>query len=74
MCYLVAKRFEETGCIAIKTKHGKALADITKHLQKEIGLNGVQLVVISRPSAYTEYEPYRIIEDMDIFQKEVLAL
>ncbi len=35
MCYLVAKKFEQKGCIAIKTKHGKVLADFTEKLQKK---------------------------------------
>ena len=74
MCYLVAKKFEQKGCIAIKTKHGKVLADFTEKLQKKVVVNGVQLVTISRPSAYGEYEPYEIIEDREKFQERVLAL
>ena len=27
MCYLVAKRFDGKGCLAMKVKHGKALAE-----------------------------------------------
>ena len=60
MCYLIAKEFDKKGCIAVKTRHGKALADFTEKLQKQIGANGVQLVTLSRPSAYGEYEPYRL--------------
>lgn len=74
MCYLIAKRFDSTGCIAVKTRHGKALADFTSGLQKRIGENGVQLVTISRPSAYGEYEPYHMVENMEMFQKKVLAM
>ncbi|MCX4353940.1 MAG: hypothetical protein OSJ60_20340, partial [Lachnospiraceae bacterium] len=50
MCYLIAKEFDKKGCIAVKTRHGKALADFTENLQKQMGENGVQLVTISRPS------------------------
>lgn len=74
MCYLVAKKFDKKGCIAVKTKHGKALADFTEKLQRQIGRNGVQLVTISRPSAYGEYEPYEIIEDKEKFQERILNL
>ncbi len=74
MCYLVAKKFEDKGCIAVKTRHGKSLADFTKHLQKQLGENGVQLVTISRPSAYGEYEPYEILENTEVFQKRALQL
>lgn len=74
MCYLVAKKFENNGCIAVKTRHGKALADYTENLQKQIGLNVVQLVTISRPSAYGKYEPYEIIASKKEFQKCILEL
>lgn len=74
MCYLIAKKFGEEGCFAVKTKHGKALADFTKSLQDKIGYNGVQLVTISRPSAYGEYEPYVILDNMDSFEEKVLTM
>lgn len=74
MCYLVAKKFNDSGCIAVKTRHGKELSAFTSSLQKQIGDNEIQLVTISRPSAYGEYEPYEIIENIDTFQKLVLAL
>lgn len=74
MCYLIAKEFDKRGCIAVKTRHGKALADFTEKLQKQIGENGVQLVTISRPSAYGEYEPYEILESKEEFRARVLSL
>lgn len=74
MCYLIAKRFENKGCIAVKTRHGKKLAEVTRHLQTQVNGKGVQLVTISRPSAYGEYEPYEIVKDMETFQKRVLNI
>ena len=74
MCYLIAKEFDKKGCIAVKTRHGQALADFTENLQKQIGENGVQLVTISRPSAYGEYEPYEIMESEEKFRERVLNL
>ena len=74
MCYLIAKEFDKKGCIAVKARHGKAMADFTEKLQKLIGENGVQLVTISRPSAYGEYEPYEIMESKEKFQERVLGL
>lgn len=74
MCYLLAKKFDEKGCVAWKTRHGKALADFAESLQKQLGENGVQLVIISRPSAYGEYEPYEVIVSKEEFQKKVLSL
>lgn len=74
MCYLVAKKFDEMGCVAMKTKHGKALADYAENLQQIIGHNGVQLITISRPSAYGEYEPYEIVGSEEEFQQRVLEM
>ena len=74
MCYLIAKEFDKKGCIALKTRHGKELADFTEKLQKQMGENGVQLVTISRPSADGEYEPYEIMESKEKFQERVLSL
>ncbi len=74
MCYLIAKKFGEAGCFAVKTRHGEMLAEFTKSLQDKIGHNGVQLVTISRPNAYGEYEPYVILDNMETFEKKVLSM
>ena len=74
MCYLIAKRFDDKGCIAVQAEHGKKLSSFTREIQQKIGLNGVQLVTISRPSAYGEYEPYHIVKSMDEFRERVLSM
>lgn len=70
MCYLVSKEFDKEGCFAVKTNHGKALADFVSQLQKKINGTDIQLVTISRPSAYGEYEPYEIVNDMQTFENK----
>ena len=52
MCYLVAKDRNAHGCFALKTTHGKHLVELKRELNKEVGYKGVQLVTISRPTAY----------------------
>ena len=52
MCYLIAKKFNDIGCLALQTSHGQHLADFKRKLIAEIGTDKVQLVTISRPSAY----------------------
>lgn len=59
MCYLVAKDRYAHGCVALKTAHGKNLVKMKRALNAEVGDKGVQLVTISRPTAYGEYAPYR---------------
>ena len=52
MCYLVAKDTEKRGCYALKTTHGERLVNLKRALDQEVGVKGIQLVTISRPTAY----------------------
>lgn len=54
MCYLIAKRADKCGCYAIKTKHGKHLADFSHKLSNRVSKKGIQIVTISHPDAYGE--------------------
>ena len=71
MCYLVAKKFDEIGCVALKARHGKELVKFTKSLDLKIGEKGIQLVTISKPEAYGEYAPYKLVETKEDFIKYV---
>ena len=71
MCYLIAKHIDAVGCIALRTTHGRHLVDFKKELISQIGYNKIQLVTISRPSAYGEYEPYHFVNSKEEFYKEV---
>ena len=74
MCYLIAKKFNEVGCLALQTNHGQHLADFKKKLISEIGTDKIQLVTISRPSAFGEYEPYSFVDTEQEFEQEVRKL
>lgn len=74
MCYLIAKRFNHIGCLALQTSHGPHLADFKDKLMNMIGTDEVQLVTISRPFAYGEYEPYHFVENEEEFEKQILSL
>lgn len=74
MCYLVAKDLEKHGCYALKTSHGKALVDLKRLLNSEVGKKGIQLVTISRPTAFGEYAPYFFAKDSDEFIGLVRAM
>lgn len=74
MCYLVAKDKNKHGCYAWKTVHGSHLVNLKRELNKNVASKGIQLVTISRPSAYGEYAPYRIAESEDEFRKLVLEM
>ena len=96
MCYLIAKDRDVHGCFALKTKHGKHLAELKRELDREsynnsissyhksiyyrrklnraVGYKGVQLVTISRPTAYGEYAPYCFVDTEKEFETLVKSL
>ena len=74
MCYLVAKKADSIGSIALQTAHGQHLVDFKKKIIKEIGVENIQLVTISRPSAYGEYEPYRFVDTEQEFEESLKLL
>ena len=45
-----------------------------KKIIKEMGADNIQLVTISRPSAYGEYEPYRFVDTEQEFEESVKSL
>ena len=74
MCYLVAKKADGIGSIALQTSHGQHLVDFKKKIIKEIGVENIQLVTVSRPSAYGEYEPYRFVDPEQEFEENLKLL
>ncbi len=72
--FLIAKKFNDIGCLALQTSHGQHLVDFKKKLISEIGTDRIQLVTISRPSAYGEYEPYQFIDTEKEFEQAVKKL
>lgn len=74
MCFLIAKKFNDIGCLALQTSHGQHLVDFKKKLISEIGTDRIQLVTISRPSAYGEYQPYQFIDTEKEFEQAVKKL
>ena len=71
MCYLIAKHIDAIGCVALKTTHGEHLSKFTRKLEAKVGYDKIQLVTISRPSAYGEYEPYHFVDTKAEFEQRV---
>ncbi|MDO5589919.1 MAG: hypothetical protein Q4F98_02515 [Lachnospiraceae bacterium] len=71
MCYLVAKDKNVHGCYALKTRHGSHLVELKRRINQQVVARGIQLVTISRPTAYGEYAPYTFVEDENKFEKLV---
>ena len=71
MCYLIAKDKNKHGSYALKTKHGKHLAELKGELNIHAAPKGIQLVTISRPSAFGEYAPYHFVHSEKEFARLV---
>ena len=74
MCYLVAKDKNKHGSYALKTVHGPHLANLKRELNEAVKGTGIQLVTISRPTAYGEYVPYTFAETEEEFREMVQSL
>ena len=74
MCYLIAKHIDAVGCVALKTTHGEHLSRFKRNLEAQIGYDKIQLVTISRPSAYGEYEPYHFVNTKEEFEEHVVKM
>ena len=73
MCYLIAKRFKKSGCIALQTEPGKEMAKFADAIQEKLGYD-IQIITISRPTAYVEYEPYHFVISYEEFSKQASLL
>lgn len=74
MCYLIAKKFGSVGSLVLQTSHGQHLVDFKRKIMSEVGTDEIQLVTISRPSAYGEYEPYQFVDTEQEFEQKVKVL
>lgn len=73
MCYLLAKRMNKRGCIALQTEPGEEMAKFADRIQEKLGYD-IEIITISRPTAYGEYEPYHFVSSYEEFEKEASLL
>lgn len=52
----------------------KTEKEFKRKLIEKIGYDDIQLVTISRPSAYGEYEPYHFVDTEEEFEKQVVNM
>lgn len=73
MCYLIAKRMNKTGCVALQTEPGEEIAKFADEIQERLGYD-IEIITISRPTAYGKYEPYHFVNSYEEFEKEASLL
>lgn len=71
MVYLIVRNNREIGSIAFKTVLGEALAQLKHQVSEITEKSKIEIIIISRPEAYGEYSPYRIMGTKEEFIKEV---
>lgn len=74
MIYLVAKKINEIGCIALQTEIGDKLASLSRYLTLASLDKGVEIITLSDPNTFNEYAPYTIINDELEFINKVLQM
>ena len=71
--YVVAKIFDQQGCIAYLCKSLNEARCLPGTLEA-LRAKGVQIVILDSPEIYSEYAPYTYIEDMKEFIDKVTLL
>lgn len=74
MCYLIAKKFNDHGCLALQTNFGKDLKYLSDYLTSRTVGKGIQIVTITNVGGYPEYKPYEIIDNEKDFVNKVLSM
>lgn len=74
MCYLIAKKFNQHGCIAVQAERGKALGSLVDYLGRKTYKHGVQIVTVSSKEAYGEYAPYEEVPSEQEFINRVFIM
>ena len=71
--YIVAKVFEQQGCIAYLCKSINEARCLPGTLEA-LRADGVQIVILDNPEVYSEYAPYTYIDNMKEFIDKVSLL
>ena len=74
MCYLIAKDPAKKRLLCAENSSRKHLVELKRQLNTAVGKKGIQLVTISRPTAYGEYAPYTFAKDEEEFGKLVRGM
>ena len=74
MCYLIAKKYLDDGCCAVKTESGKALANLVSYLNIKTMDKGIQILTVSNPETFGEYKPYHFLNSEKEFISKVFEM
>ena len=64
--YVVAKIFDEQGCMAYRCKNADEARSLPAILET-VRAEGIQIVILTDPDIYSEYAPYTYVDGMREF-------
>lgn len=73
-CYLIAKKYDQRGCIAVKAQRGKELASLVSYLGLKKLNRDVQILTVTDMETFGEYKPYVIIDSESEFIQKVMEM
>lgn len=69
--YVVVKKFDSVGCVAIAVPN-KKIYELSAFLETYLDDGNTQVVITNNPEVYTEYAPYDIKTNLKEFLNAVL--
>ena len=63
MLYIIARKSDEIGCVALKAKPDSAVAALVTYLALRMLDKGIEILTLSNPDIYGEYKPYHYVEN-----------
>lgn len=74
MYYLIARTETGTRSLVLPVAQGTELVTLKETIQKDLPEKDIQLFTVSRPSAYSEYEPFQFVDNPEEFIYEIRNL
>ena len=72
--YVVVKDFNKHGCICFQCSSNDLYVSLPRMLEDSVDIRRIQVVCLSNPTAYGEYAPYEMIENLGEFVKRELEM
>ena len=73
MCYVIAKKHNQLGCIAFKIERSRALAEFVSDLGWKVLDKDIQILTLTDPDTFGEYKPYQMVATESEFVSKVLG-
>lgn len=68
--YIVVKDFIQEGCLAVNVDNGLFIDSIDNFIAEKN--KKLEVVLLSKPSAFMEYAPYEFVDSIDELKERIL--